>query len=152
MLTSQSDVIRRAREVGLQLPDDQRIALGVTLILMAATPRSHIAVRRAERMIADHGRALTAEAMWAAEGQFDAPFIDLTIDTTHGSSLDRHPGADIGAEAPRPRAYISSLRAAWAGLKAAERRFADSIWGDVTATACVALIAVALVIVAGVLQ
>jgi hypothetical protein len=152
MLTCQSDVIRRAREIGQPLPDDQRIALGVTLIRMASLPSSGGAVLRAERLVGDHGRALIADAVRLDEGQFDAPFIDLTIDTTHGSSFDRHPGADISAEAPRPRGYISSLRAAWAGLKAAERRFADSIWGDVTATACVALIAVALVIVAGVLQ
>ncbi|MEB3421918.1 hypothetical protein ACFSDD_09030 [Salipiger marinus] len=71
--------------------------------------------------------------------------------TTHGS-CDRHLGADTGAEAPKPRVYISSLRAAWVGLKVAERRFSDSIWGDALATACVVLLSIVLFVVAGVLQ
>lgn len=151
MLNSHADVIRCARDVGLQLPDDQRIALGVTLIRMASLPSSGGAVLRAERLVGDHGRALIADAIRLDEGRFEAPFTDMTIDTTHGPVLDRHPGARGSAGDPGPRAFSSPARAAWARFVAAERRFSDSIWGDIVAGIGVAVLSVALVMLAGLL-
>ncbi|ALF02136.1 hypothetical protein [Salipiger abyssi] len=133
MLTCHADVIQRAREVGQMLPDEQRVALGVTLICMARQPESFGAVQRAGRMVSDHANALTAEALHA--GADEAPFLDMTIDTTHGPVFDRHPGGRGTAGAPRPR-LSSSLRAAWATLRAAERRFSEGVWGDLLAGIC----------------
>ena len=44
-----------------------------------------------------------------------------------------------------------SCRAAWARFVAAERRFSDSIWGDIVAGIGVAVLSVALVMLAGLL-
>jgi hypothetical protein len=148
IMTCRADVIRRASEIGAGLPDEQRVALGVTLILDARSPESFAVVRQAERLVAGHAQMLLSDAMAAEE----CPHLNMAIAaTTHGLPCDRHPGGTGAAGAPRPSAR-SSLRAAWAHFRAVERRFSDSIWGDVTATACVALITLALVIVAGVLQ
>jgi len=147
IMTCRADVIRRANEIGAGLPDEQRVALGVTLILSARSPDSFAVVRQADRLVAGHAQMLLSDAMRADECSLQNMVIAAT---THGS-CDRHPGGTGAAGEPRPSAR-SSLRAAWAHFRAVERRFSDSIWGDVTATACVALITLALVIVTGVLQ
>ncbi|MGK7664226.1 MULTISPECIES: hypothetical protein [unclassified Marinovum] len=153
MLTTHADVVRCARDVGLQLQDEQRIALGVTLIQMAKNSESFGAVFQAERMIGDHGRALLLDAMREDEDHFEDHFLDTAIDTTHELYIDRHhPGAEDTAGDTRPRVLFASLRAAWTRLKAAERRASDSIWGDILGGISVVIIAVVLVISAGVLQ
>lgn len=150
MLTCYADVVRRARDVGQTLPDEQRIALGLTLIRMADRPESFAAVRRAERFVGDHGRALLSEALRIERTIPEAPFTDMAIETTHGLQIDRHPGARGGAGAPRPRAF--SPRVAWARLCAAEKRLSDSFAGDVIAGICFVMIVLFVVLVAGVLQ
>lgn len=153
MLTTHADVVRCAHDVGLQLQDEQRIALGVTLIQMAVNSESFGAVFQAERMIGDHGRALLSDAMREDEDDFEGHVLDTAIDTTHEHSIDRHhPGVNHTAGDTRPRVFHDSLRAAWAHLKAAERHVSDSIWGDLLGGISVVIIAVVLVISAGVLQ
>lgn len=151
MLTSQADLHRRAREVGSALPEEQRVALGVSLILMAASPASHSAVRRAGLMIEDHGNILLADALRGFEGGVEAPFEHMAIGTTHGCQPDRHAGGPGAVGMSRPR-VSSPLRAAWARFRKAEQAFSDSRWGDLMGGLCLAGITVILVIAAGVLE
>ncbi|MGR3823041.1 MAG: hypothetical protein ACU0A5_10745 [Salipiger marinus] len=139
IMTRRADVIRRANEIGAGLPDEQRVALGVMLILDARCPESFAVVRQAERLVAGHARLLLSDAMAAEE----CPHLNMAIAaTTHGLPCDRHPGGTGAAGEPRPSAR-SSLRAAWARFRVAERRFSDSFWGDVLACACLCGIIVA---------
>ncbi|MBN7785169.1 hypothetical protein JYP51_09580 [Ponticoccus gilvus] len=135
MLISQDHVIRRAREVGAMLPDDQRIALGLTLIRMAEQPASFAAVLQAERLTGNHARLLLKEALRLEEEVPEAPFVHVTVDTTHGSDHDRHRRAAARpARNPGSRG-VPPLRAIRDRLIAFERRLEDSLWGD--AIACV---------------
>ncbi|MBB96956.1 MAG: hypothetical protein CML68_20460 [Rhodobacteraceae bacterium] len=129
MLTCRAELIRAAREIGQPLPDEQRIALGVTLIKMAEAPDSFAAVTCAERMVRDHGQSLLSEALRTCDDGFEAPFQHVTIDHFHEQSADRHPGGRGTAGMSRSRGP-SSLRAAWALIKTAERQFSESFWGD----------------------
>ncbi|MGR3823585.1 MAG: hypothetical protein ACU0A5_13530 [Salipiger marinus] len=139
-LTSRAAVVLRAQEVGAFLPDEQRIALGVTLILEARCPESYGAVRHAERLIGGHARMLLSDALRHEE----CPLQNMAVAaTTHGSVSDCHSRGGDASREPRPLA-LTSRRAVWAWLRDAERRFADSLWGDLLACICVCVIFLAL--------
>lgn len=147
LMTCRADLLRTASEIAAPLTEEQRVALGVTLIQFAREPESFMAVRHAERLVSAHATALLTDALRAEE----AGFQDMTIDTAHGPNFDRHPGAGGSAGEPRPR-FSSSLRAAWARFRAVERRFSDGICGDVLAGVCVVIISIGLIVITGVLQ
>ena len=51
---------------------------------------------------------------------------------------------EVGAVPSRVSIVSQRIRLIWGDLRAAERRFSDSIWGDALAGICAVLIAVAL--------
>jgi len=64
--------------------------------------------------------------------------------TTHGQSgVFATAEAEVSAR-PGRAAYAHTLRAAWSKFRAAERRFADSIWGDLLGGVCVVIILIGL--------
>ncbi|EPX78120.1 hypothetical protein [Salipiger mucosus] len=147
MMQDRADVLVRAHEIGRGLTDAQRIALGVTLIGTARQPESFGAARAAERMVGEHARMLLADALRGDEAMHQTK----TVATTHGNAGNRLPGGRGTVGAPRPAPFLSSLRAAWATIRAAERRLSESLLGDLLGGVSVVALVVGTIIGLGVL-
>lgn len=157
MLTTRADIVLRAHEVGRDLTDMERIALGATLIQTVLNPAYHAPVSHAAARVRDHGAALAdaagdvppdrwgsrqiAEALRGAQPIEHPDRSDPTA-THEQTGPIRNAAPDGAGAAPRPADAASSSRRwrrAWDQFAASARRI-EACWiGDVIALAALVL-------------
>ncbi|AUC54274.1 hypothetical protein CDO87_14290 [Sagittula sp. P11] len=151
---TRADIVIRAHSIGAGLTDLERIALGAALIQTVLRADKGEAVLAAARHIHEHGEALQ-DADFSGVGRLDARLITNTsggagTGTTHGT-IERMvlseipaPRSDGATRGGPGRSPSSSLRAAWARIRAANDAIEDGWWGHVLAGLCFAIVAIGL--------
>lgn len=142
MFLDRADVILRAHEVGRGLTDLERIALGVTLAQTVLTPGNHGAVRLAAARLSDHADALLDAEIALSDSLSDGPDTGPKP-TTHEQPGSSERPADAGRPAPSVKPASSGRwRAAWDRFARAERRFSDSLAGDLVGVVSLAILVI----------
>ncbi|MGH1416861.1 MAG: hypothetical protein ACRBB0_25480 [Pelagimonas sp.] len=125
-MTSRADIVIRAHAIGVGLTNEERIALGVTLIMTVLTPNCHMKVRFAARRVQEHAEALDDARLngfeMAEVSEVDVPLLRApplerarpTAVTTLTERSFLPP--EVAASGSPGRAVVKypSLRAAWA--------------------------------------
>ena len=151
---NRADIVLRAHAMAMTLTDRERIALGAALVQTVLHPARAPEVLLAAHHITEHGEALL-DADFSGAGRLDARLITNTsggagTGTTHGT-IERMvlseipaPRSDGAMRGGPGRSPSSSLRAAWARIRAANDAIEDGWWGHVLAGLCFAIVAIGL--------
>ena len=132
------DIERRARLVVRDLNQIERAALGTEILLSVSEPEAFLSLWYAARLVRERAEQLKEAALHIPGAEPRAVLQPEA--TTHEQSE------------PKGGPCVGRLRTACQVIQDAERRFSESIWGDMLGGLCLFVFGIGVVIAAGVLQ